>query len=293
MPEGWKDYIFAFFNALMLTCFGVLMTVIPMNLIDVLRSAGILITSVLCFWNGDFKEKVEDFFDQMISKLFDITVYQIKSLSFTDSLVKLTYENAIWLSLQFAIANKSLHVPELQTDKKTKEALLLSFWLTIYQFVAKLLGTAMSARALKENSLAHTMNKITAMSNWVPHTRFLVTRKLYRCLDFSKVSMTLPGGMTKTTGVFLGVDFEFDDRRMKSFVYELESWKAESTKKELEELSLCKLRFLVSSKTIEHVTDFAMTSALVRFPWDYFTLVMKTPKPDEFDKMKNYLCRIE
>lgn len=168
-------------------------------------------------------------------------------------------------------------MPELQEAKKTKDALVLSFWLTIYQLVAKFLSTAMSAKALREHSLTHMMHKVTAMNSWVPYTKFMVLRNLKKCVDFSKISITLPGGLTKSTGVFLGVNFEFDDRRMKSFVYELESWKAEATEYELEDLSICKLRFLVSNETIEHVTNFAMTNALTRFPWDYFTLVMKTP----------------
>lgn len=96
--NGCVDYVFAFFRALMLTCFGVLMTVIPMNIINILRSLCILVTSVLCFWNGNAK-KVEDFFDRLIAYWFDISIYQIKSLNFTSSIVKLTYENAIWLGL--------------------------------------------------------------------------------------------------------------------------------------------------------------------------------------------------
>ena len=50
-----------------------------------------------------------------------MTNFQIKNLKFTSAIVKLTYENLIWLGLQFALAYNVLNVPELKEDEEDQD----------------------------------------------------------------------------------------------------------------------------------------------------------------------------
>jgi hypothetical protein len=90
------DYFILIWRYVMLTAFGVLMSVIPMLFLDICRMLAILLTQVLFFWQKDAKNSVEEFFDRITANLVGMDIVQVKNLKFTAKIVKLTYEDVIW-----------------------------------------------------------------------------------------------------------------------------------------------------------------------------------------------------
>lgn len=68
-------------------------------------------------------------------------------------------------------------------------------------------------------------------------------------------------------------------------MYVLEAWHKNMTMLELVEMEEYKLRFIISFDTIDDITVDTMSNVLRRFPWKYFTLVMKAPDENKFKEL--------
>jgi hypothetical protein len=98
--------LITFIRYTMLTFLGVLMTVIPIQILDVSRVIADLFAAVmeacagLCGYH-DFKlfDKVDNFFEHLIKGLTGLNIYHIKSLKYTSDITRLTYEDLIWIAL--------------------------------------------------------------------------------------------------------------------------------------------------------------------------------------------------
>ena len=84
---------------LMLTCFGILTTVLPMQLLDIVRvAADTLANCASCYWS-DASDYVSEKFDRSNQCLTSLTVYQVQSINYAAGISKLTYANVLWLVL--------------------------------------------------------------------------------------------------------------------------------------------------------------------------------------------------
>ena len=104
---------------LMLTCFGIITTVIPMQILDIFRFVLITLAAFASCCNKLAVEKVSSGFDAINQILTSLSVYQVESIKYSQGMSRLTYENVIWLVLQIALHTKWLDLPELRGDTKT------------------------------------------------------------------------------------------------------------------------------------------------------------------------------
>ena len=110
--------------------------------------------------------------------------------------------------------------------------LLLNFVLTINSLVMKLVKLSFTSEGLNEDPLIHTMHTMTANSNWIPYQKFMVHKKLQKCIDFSNICAQLPFGFSYGMGYFDKIKFNFSDWTFKDLVYDLEAWVADATDEE-------------------------------------------------------------
>jgi hypothetical protein len=108
----------------------------------------------------------------------------------------------MWLVLQILLYKDILDLPELSSDKKTKYALVLSTVLTMFSLAEKLISVSTQSHALKEDTLIYLMSKMTANSKWIPFQRFIINRNLRHCIDFDKIAVQYPAGLSKVTGFY-------------------------------------------------------------------------------------------
>ena len=85
------------------------------------------------------------------------------------------------------------------------------------------------------------MSKMTAAAKWTPYQQLTIDHKLQKCIDFGKIKFERPAGLSKVTGFYSDVKFEFTDVTIKSFVFDLNNWVKTASEVELSEMRRIKL----------------------------------------------------
>ena len=88
---------------LMLACLGILTTVVPMRLLEIVRAVVITLVALLTCCSEPTVDGVSNWTDKANQWLTSLTVYQVQSIRFSSAISKLTYENVLWLVLQMAV----------------------------------------------------------------------------------------------------------------------------------------------------------------------------------------------
>ena len=84
------------------------------------------------------------------------------------AITRLTFENFIWLILQFLLYERILDLPELN-DGHTLIAILISTFLTLTSVISKIFSVVSESYALKEEPIVFLMSSMTAKSKWLPY----------------------------------------------------------------------------------------------------------------------------
>ena len=132
---------------------------------------------------------------------------------------------------------------ELRESSRTSVALIVSGVLTVLNLINKLGSVISESNALKEETLVYLMSKQTANSKWIPYQQLMVDHKLKKCIDFGKIKIQQPANLSKVTGFYKSIKFEFSDVTVKAFVFDLNNWVKTASKVELMEMQRVKLKF--------------------------------------------------
>ena len=92
------DKLNLFGKYLLLSCIGVVLTVVPTQLIEMLRLLALTGSYLVCCGNK-VRAKINESFDASIEYLTGLNLYQVTSLQFTNDMTKITYEDFIYLLL--------------------------------------------------------------------------------------------------------------------------------------------------------------------------------------------------
>ena len=150
-------------------CFGVVTLVVPLKFIHIIKTACMLVTVPFTICITGATEKVERVFDRFICWLTGLkNNYQMKSLSFAESIVRVTFEDFIWLIIQGCILSGTLDVPELLEDDIMAAGLVISVLQTVSSLVTNLAMVWVTAHALDKEFLDCMMNMMTANFQWLP-----------------------------------------------------------------------------------------------------------------------------
>ena len=137
---------------LMLSCFGIFTTVIPMQLFDILcvavNAIASLATCCLPTCNKAVVEKISKWSDQATQHLTSLTVYQVNCIKYASSVSRLTYESSTWILLQTAIGYGWLDLPLIGNDGLNQLALIISMVLTMLSLINKLVSATSESGAL-------------------------------------------------------------------------------------------------------------------------------------------------
>ena len=97
-----KDSKFSFrmcMDYLMLTCFGILTTVIPMQLLDILQVFVLTMTSLITCCSKKAVDYVSNAFDKVTERITSLTNYQVQNIKYASGISRLLNENVLWLLL--------------------------------------------------------------------------------------------------------------------------------------------------------------------------------------------------
>ena len=84
---------------LMLTCFGILTTVIPMQLLDILQVFVLTLTSLITCCSKQAVDYVSNAFDKVTQRITSLTNYQVQNIKYASGISRLLNENLLWLLL--------------------------------------------------------------------------------------------------------------------------------------------------------------------------------------------------
>ena len=106
-------------NYLMLTCFGILTTVIPMQILEILQVFVVTVVSLATCCSKKYVDSVSHAFDRISQRLTQLTNYQVQNIKFSSGISRLLNENVLWLLLQVALYNNWFDIPELRNNARS------------------------------------------------------------------------------------------------------------------------------------------------------------------------------
>ena len=215
-------------------------------------------------------------------------------------MVKLMYEDFIWICIQALVLTGQINVPELADSKIVKTGLVLSFSATAMSLLAAFNTIFTRSWALDEEVTTCMMNLMTANCQWVPYESQIAQGKLDKCVDFTNINGALPFGFSYATGFYMSFSYDLNEQDLELLAHELESWMKNfrTTYKEQEAMKASKKRFIVSVDMLEKFTLSAIQNIVTNWPYEYFYLeVSKRIEWPALNKLRKRaderLCRFE
>ena len=69
----------------------------------------------------------------------------------------------------------------------------------------------------------------------------MVDHKLVKCINFGNIKIELPANLSKVTGFYKSITFEFSDVTIKALIFDLNNWVKTASEVELSEMKRIKL----------------------------------------------------
>ena len=118
---------------LVLTPVGILTTVVPMQILEFIRLVVTLLIGVLSCCNKETDNTVSDYFDSVTQYLTSLNVNQVQNIKFTQDIVRLTYQDVIWLIFL------AIYKWQVDDDSNSNWTLLTTLILTIGSLCSQLI----------------------------------------------------------------------------------------------------------------------------------------------------------
>ena len=95
------------------------------------------------------------------------------------------------------------------------------------------------------------------------------------CINFGQIKIELPANLSKVTGFYKDIDFEFNDVTIKVLGFDLKNWVKTATAVELSEMNRIRLVMELPAATIKYVSPRVLANFEEQFPKEYFQLALE------------------
>ena len=89
---------------------------------------------------------------------------------------------------------------------------------------------------------------------------------MHNCINFGKIKIELPANLSKVTGFYKNINFEFNNATIKALGFDLNNWVKTATKVELSEMKRIKLLMEVPKESITNVSPKVLANCVESFP---------------------------
>ena len=102
----------------------------------------------------------------------------------------------------------------------------------------------------------------------------MIDHQLQNCVNFGRIKIELPCQLSKVTGFYKNINFEFSDVTIKTLVFDLDNWVKTASEVELSEMRRINLQIKIPLPTITNVSPKVLLNFVQTFPKEFFKLVL-------------------